>query len=107
MLARMRQLSGLRRMSTLSELLAVFLAAGRQLRAPSAAALRLLCEPGFDRGNMRVELGWHANSGLIRPTNSVVRRGPTTQAAPTSADQASEIACLRQENERLRMELEI
>src|SRR4029077_1327579 len=29
---------------------------------------------------------------------------PTTQATPMSADQASEIARLRQENERLRME---
>ena len=32
---------------------------------------------------------------------------PTTQATPTSADQASEIARLRQENERLRMERDI
>ncbi|MCP2223783.1 hypothetical protein [Bradyrhizobium elkanii] len=35
--------------------------------------LRLLCEPRFDRGKMRVELGRHANSGLIGPTSSPVR----------------------------------
>jgi transposase len=34
-------------------------------------------------------------------------RRPITQATPTSADQASEIARLRQENERLRMERDI
>jgi len=32
---------------------------------------------------------------------------PTTQTTPMSADQASEIARLRQENERLRMERDI
>ena len=32
---------------------------------------------------------------------------PTTQAAPMPADQASEIARLREENERLRMERDI
>lgn len=32
---------------------------------------------------------------------------PTTQATPISADQDSEIAWLRQENERLRMERDI
>ncbi|WP_236843107.1 hypothetical protein [Bradyrhizobium icense] len=32
---------------------------------------------------------------------------PHTQATPMSADQASEIARLRQENERLRMERDI
>jgi transposase len=32
---------------------------------------------------------------------------PTTQATPMSADQAAEIARLRQENERLRMERDI
>ena len=35
--------------------------------------LRLLCEPGFDRSKMRVELGRHANSGLIGPTSSPAR----------------------------------
>ena len=39
------------------------------------------------------------------PTSAAWRR--TTQAPPMSADQASEIARLRQENERLRMERDI
>ena len=34
-------------------------------------------------------------------------RRPTTQATPMPADQAAEIARLRQENERLRMERDI
>ena len=59
------------RMLSLSELLGVFLA------QPAANCerrqLRVLCEPRFDRGNMRVELGRHANSGLIGPTSSPVR----------------------------------
>jgi len=58
-------------MLSLSELLGVFLA------QPAANCerrqLRVLCEPRFDRGNMRVELGRHANSGLIRPTVPSVR----------------------------------
>ena len=41
-----------------------------------------------------------------KPTTAAARR-PITQATPTSADQASEIARLRQENERLRMERDI
>ena len=40
-----------------------------------------------------------------QPTSAA--RRPTTQATPMSADQASEIARLRQENERLRMERDI
>jgi len=39
------------------------------------------------------------------PTSAAWRR--TTQAPPMSVDQASEIARLRQENERLRMERDI
>ncbi len=39
------------------------------------------------------------------PTSAA--RRPTTQATPMSADQASEIARLREENERLRMERDI
>ncbi|MGF6430839.1 MULTISPECIES: transposase [Bradyrhizobium] len=39
------------------------------------------------------------------PTSAAWR--PTTQATPMSADQAAEIARLRQENERLRMERDI
>src|SRR5215207_7969192 len=41
-----------------------------------------------------------------REPTSAARR-PTTQATPMSADQAAEIARLRQENERLRMERDI
>ena len=40
-----------------------------------------------------------------QPTSAA--RRPSTQATPMSADQASEIARLRQENERLRMERDI
>jgi transposase len=40
-----------------------------------------------------------------QPTSAA--RRPTTQATPMSADQASEIARLRQENERLRIERDI
>ncbi|MGY3134014.1 transposase [Bradyrhizobium sp. USDA 4501] len=39
------------------------------------------------------------------PTSAAWR--PTTQTTPMSADQAAEIARLRQENERLRMERDI
>jgi transposase-like protein len=39
--------------------------------------------------------------------NRSAARRPTTQATPMSADQAAEIARLRQENERLRMEQDI
>src|SRR6266702_816714 len=35
--------------------------------------LRLLGEPTLDRSNMRVELGRHANPGLIGPTGAPVR----------------------------------
>lgn len=39
--------------------------------------------------------------------NRSAARRPTTQATPMSADQAAEIARLRQENERLRLERDI
>ena len=58
-------------MLSLSELLGVFLA--QPTDNCERRQLRLLCEPHFDRGNMRVELGRHANSGLIGPTSSPVR----------------------------------
>src|SRR5262245_62799389 len=48
---------------------------------------------------------WMEAFGRQQPTSAT--RRPTTQAAPMSADQASEIARLRQENERLRMERDI
>jgi transposase len=43
----------------------------------------------------------------VRQEPTSAARRPTTQATPMSADQASEIARLRQENERLRMERDI
>ena len=48
--------------------------------------------------------GWRGGVGQ-EPT--AASRRPPTQAALPSADQASEIARLRQENERLRMERDI
>jgi transposase len=39
----------------------------------------------------------------LGPEPASATRRPTTQATPTSADQAAEIARLRQENERLRV----
>ncbi|UGA49082.1 MULTISPECIES: hypothetical protein [Bradyrhizobium] len=57
-------------MLSLSELLGVFLA--QPADNCECRQLRLLCEPRFDRGNMRVELGRHANSGLIGSTSSPV-----------------------------------
>ena len=63
-------------------------------------------------GSVAKELGLH-DSVLRRwvdkfqqePASAACR--PTTQATPMSADQASEIARLRQKNERLRMERDI
>src|SRR5207248_5816073 len=43
----------------------------------------------------------------LRQEPASAARRPTTQATPMPADQASEIARLRQENERLRMERDI
>ena len=43
----------------------------------------------------------------LRQKPTAAARRPITQATPMSADQASEIARLRQENERLRMERDI
>src|SRR5215470_13726611 len=43
----------------------------------------------------------------LRREPTAAARRPMTQATPTSADQAAEIARLRQENERLRMERDI
>ena len=43
----------------------------------------------------------------VRREPTSASRRPTTQATPMSADQASELARLRQENERLRMERDI
>ena len=43
----------------------------------------------------------------LRQEPASATRRPTTQASPMPADQASEIARLREENERLRMERDI
>jgi transposase len=43
----------------------------------------------------------------LRKQPASATRRPTTQAAPMPADQAAEIARLRGENERLRMERDI
>jgi transposase len=43
----------------------------------------------------------------VRQQPTSAARRPATQATPMSADQASELARLRQENERLRMERDI
>src|SRR5438105_3961791 len=43
----------------------------------------------------------------LRQEPASAARRPTTQATPMPADQAAEIARLRQENERLRMERDI
>jgi transposase len=43
----------------------------------------------------------------LRQEPASVSRRPITQATPMPADQAAEIALLRQENERLRMERDI
>ncbi|PPQ15474.1 hypothetical protein CV770_31430 [Bradyrhizobium sp. AC87j1] len=50
-------------MLSLSELLGVFLA--QSADNCERRQLRLLCEPGFDRGKVRVELGRHANSDPV------------------------------------------
>src|SRR5437588_5683007 len=44
---------------------------------------------------------------MLRQEPASAARRPTTQATPMPADQAAEIARLRQENERLRMERDI
>ncbi|MEH2676498.1 hypothetical protein DXU07_46660 [Bradyrhizobium elkanii] len=43
----------------------------------------------------------------LRQEPAAAARRPTTQATPMPADQAAEIARLREENERLRMERDI
>lgn len=70
------------------------------------------CQAGAPLGSVAKELGLR-DSVLRRwvdklrqqPASAAWR--PTTQATPMPADQASEIARLRQENERLRMERDI
>src|SRR5215475_5087534 len=75
-------------------------------------AVELAVSSGRSIGSIAKELGLR-DSVLRRwvdkfrqePASAAWR--PTTQATPLSADQAAEIARLRQENERLRMERDI
>lgn len=75
-------------------------------------AVELVLSSGRSIGSVAKELGLR-DSVLRRwvdrlrqkPASAAWR--PTTQATPMSADQASEIALLRQENERLRTERDI
>lgn len=75
-------------------------------------AVELVVSSGRSVTSVAKELGlrdsvlrrWVEKLGL-EPTAAA--RRPNTQATPTSADQAAEIARLRQENERLRMERDI
>ena len=78
-------------------------------------AVGLVASSGRSIGSVAKELGlrdsvlrrWVENAGRMRHEPTAAPRRPTTQAALPSADQAAEIARLRQENERLRMEKDI
>jgi transposase len=75
-------------------------------------AVELVVSSGRSVTSVAKELGlrdsvlrrWVEN---LRPEPTSAARRPITQAALMSADQAAEIARLRQENERLRMERDI
>jgi transposase len=77
-------------------------------------AVELVASSGRSIGSVAKELGlrdsvlrrWVEKAGM-RHAPTVASPRPTTQAALLSADQAAEIARLRQENERLRMEKDI
>ena len=77
-------------------------------------AVELVASSGRSIGSVARELGlrdsvlrrWVEKAG-VRHAPTVASPRPTTQAALPSADQAAEIARLRQENERLRMEKDI
>ena len=75
-------------------------------------AAELVLSSGRSIGSVAKELG--LRDSVLRRWVAKLRKEPasapwrpTTQAAPMPADQASEIARLRQENERLRMERDI
>jgi transposase len=75
-------------------------------------AVELAVSSGRSIGSVAKELG--LRDSVLRRGMDKLRQEPTaaawratTQATPMSADQASEIARLRQENERLRMERDI
>ena len=77
-------------------------------------AVDLVTSSGRSVGSVAKELGlrdsvlrrWVERGGAGREPTAATRRS-TTQAVPMPADQASEIARLREENERLRMERDI
>ena len=77
-------------------------------------AVDLVASSGRSIGSVAKELGlrdsvlrrWVEQRGARLEPTAATRRS-TTQAALPSADQAAEIARLRQENERLRMEKDI
>jgi transposase len=75
-------------------------------------AVELVLSSGRPIGSVAKELGLR-DSVLRRWVDKLRQKPtsaswhPTTQATPMSADQASELARLRQENERLRMERDI
>lgn len=91
---------------------------GRQRRSFTddykAQAVELVGSSGRSIGSVAKELGlrdsvlrrWVEKAGMRHEPTAAPRR-PGTQAALPSADQAAEIARLRQENERLRMEKDI
>ena len=58
-------------MLSVPELLGVFVA--QPADDSECGKLRLRHKPIFDRSNVRIELGWHANPGLITPLWSAVR----------------------------------
>jgi|SRR3954451_8597962 transposase len=75
-------------------------------------AVELAVSSGRPIGSVAKELG--LGDSVLRRWMDKLRQEPTaaawratTQATPMSADQASEMARLRQENERLRMERDI
>jgi len=75
-------------------------------------AVDLVASSGRSIGSVAKELGLRDSVlrrwvDKVRQQPASAARRPTTQATPMSADQASEIARLRQENERLRMERDI
>jgi transposase len=77
-------------------------------------AVDLVASSGRSIGSVAKELGlrdsvlrrWLEQRGARLEPTAATRR-PTTQATPPSADHAAEIARLRRENERLRMERDI
>ena len=77
-------------------------------------AVDLVASSGRSIGAVAKELGlrdsvlrrWVEQRGAGHEPTAAARR-PVTQATPSSADQAAEVARLQRENERLRMERDI